>query len=174
MRKLGGVLSGFCDRWGIEPRYQRQALLALWILGIIHLGGCAVWFVKVFTSDLGDVLDFLEEHRPFASGSPADLATPQGKVATYLTCAYFVTTVFSTVGFGDITATNSYERIMYSALMLSGILVFGNLMSELAEINRAARVSELETMERVHAAMQFMSGHEIPRHLSDQVLDISH
>ena len=34
--------------------------------------------------------------------------------------------------FGDMSATNATERLLYSILMLYGILVFGNLLSELA------------------------------------------
>ena len=41
-----------------------------------------------------------------------DLGTASGKLAAYGVCTYFVTTVFSTVGFGDISATNSTERVV--------------------------------------------------------------
>ena len=43
---------------------------------------------------------------------------------------YFVMTVFSTVGFGDVTPDNSVERASCVALMLGSILVFGNLLAE--------------------------------------------
>jgi hypothetical protein len=57
-----------------------------------------------------------------------------------------------------VAQANVYERVAYSCLMLYGIMIFGNLLSELAEINRAARVTEMAKMERVQAAMEFMSG----------------
>ena len=46
--------------------------------------------------------------------------------------------MFSTVGFGDFVPENSIERFMCLLLMLWGILLFGNLLAELADINHAA------------------------------------
>ena len=52
------------------------------------------------------------------------MATVHGKLTTYTISMYFVTTVFSTVGFGDIGPANSSERICCMFLMLTGIVVF--------------------------------------------------
>jgi len=54
--------------------------------------------------------------------------------------------------------------------MLYGILVFGNLLAELAEINRTARMLELSKMENVQGALDFMHGHDVPRWLNNEVL----
>ena len=54
--------------------------------------------------------------------------------------------------------------------MLYGILVFGNLLSELAELNHAARSEELTKMESVQAAVDFMAGHDVPFSLNNEVL----
>jgi hypothetical protein len=72
--------------------------------GLIHLGGCGIWLIKVATTDEEHVQEFLDRHRPDASAEFPSLSTPEGKMAAYVTCTYFVTTVFSTVGFGDISA----------------------------------------------------------------------
>ena len=48
---------------------------------------------------------------------------------------YFVMTVFSTVGFGDVTPDNSAERGMCVVLMLGSILIFGNLLAEVPSIS---------------------------------------
>ena len=69
-----------------------------------------------------------------------------------------------------LSATNALERLFYSALMLYGILVFGNLLSELAELNHAARSEELTKMESVQAAVDFMAGHDVPFSLNNEVL----
>lgn len=93
-----------------------------------------MWFVKVLSSTLEQVDDFLS-----SMALDADIKTASGKVEIYVLCTYFVTTVFSTVGFGDVHALNMAERLVYIVLMLYGVLVFGDLLSELAELNRAAR-----------------------------------
>ena len=52
------------------------------------------------------------------------------------------------------------NSVVYSFIMLYGILVFGDLLSELAELNRATRTEDTSKMERVQAAVEFMQGHD--------------
>ena len=44
---FASTVSSVCDWVGLEPRMARLLMLALNILGLIHLGGCATWLVKV-------------------------------------------------------------------------------------------------------------------------------
>ena len=78
-----------------------------------------------------------------------DISTSQGKLHLYGISVYWVTTVFSTVGFGDISPVNAIERALTCILMLTGAVVFGNLLAELAEINRATQVRD----RRMHASV---------------------
>ena len=52
-------------------------------------------------------------------------------------------TVFSTVGFGDVTPDNSAERGMCVVLMLGSILIFGNLLAEVPSISCLSLLSFL-------------------------------
>ena len=67
-----------------------------------------------------------------------------------------MTTVFSTVGFGDISPVNATERALTCILMLTGAVVFGNLLAELAEINRATQVRD-RRMHETDACMRLLS-----------------
>ena len=44
---------------------------------------------------------------------------------------YFALTSLSTVGFGDIYPITSFERLMCSILLLSGVLIMSYVLSEL-------------------------------------------
>ena len=99
--------------------YSRNSCL---IGVLIHLGGCGVWFVKVLSSTAEQVHDFLSS---MTLGT--DINTASGKLDMYALCTYFVTTVFSTVCFGDVHVLNMAERLVYIVLMLYGVLVFGDL-----------------------------------------------
>ena len=81
-----------------------------------------------------------------------DISTSQGKLHLYGISVYWVTTVFSTVGFGDISPVNATERALTCILMLTGAVVFGNLLAELAEINRATQVRDRH-MRHKHACV---------------------
>ncbi len=56
---------------------------------------------------------------------------------------YFINTVFSTVGFGDIHATNAAERVYCVCIMYVGTLVFATMLGEvqniLDSVSRVAR-----------------------------------
>jgi len=48
-----------------------------------------------------------------------------------------------TQGFGDISGSNTGEKAMCIFLMLWGVLLFGSLLADLAEINHAGLVPSL-------------------------------
>ena len=170
LNRMGHVITRLADQYGLEPKHQRLMMLAFRILGLIHIGGCIVWLVKVTSEPEEQVHNFLNSQSPEYE-SDVELSTANGKLFAYGLSVYFVTTVFSTVGFGDMSATNPTERITYCFLMMYGVMVFGDLLSELAEINHATRTQEIEQMEVVQAAVDFMAGHDVPKCLSRQVLN---
>jgi hypothetical protein len=92
-----------------------------------------------------------------------------GKLSAYGICTYFVTTVFSTVGFGDISANNAVERAFFSLLMLYGIIVFGNVLAELGEVNRVVRTEESEKLEKLQTAADFMRGFDVSKQVVNDV-----
>jgi len=49
-------------------------------------------------------------------------------------CFYFVFTVFTTVGFGDIFAMNLPEQVFCVFIFLTAVSLFGTLISQLNEI----------------------------------------
>eukprot|EP00802_Teleaulax_amphioxeia_P010134 Tamp_10159.p1 GENE.Tamp_10159~~Tamp_10159.p1 ORF type:complete len:600 (+),score=124.83 Tamp_10159:229-2028(+) len=154
----------------IAPQYQRMIGVFGSIAICIHLAACGSWLVKVLTNEAWEVDNFLESLSQDPE-APIDLSTGQGKLETYVICAYFTTTVFSTVGFGDISPGNTGERIMGILLMLSGILIFGNLLADLAEINHAANSHVVEKLEKSQQAVELMSNYDVPRSVQMAVLE---
>jgi hypothetical protein len=57
--------------------------------------------VKVLSTSPEDIGEFLE-----GKGLAADAPTSQ----QYILCCYFIVTIFTTVGFGDISASNTSEQ----------------------------------------------------------------
>lgn len=88
---------------------------------VTHLVSCIFWFTKVVSSDQEDVYEFLE-----SNGLSRDASVTQ----KYIISTYFTCTVFTTVGFGDISASNSSEQLLCIGMMLLGVMVFGTLLSE--------------------------------------------
>ena len=52
----------------------------------------------------------------------------------YLSSFYFTITSFSTVGYGDVSANNNYERIFCIFIMVVGVTAFMSAAVEMADV----------------------------------------
>jgi len=120
------------DQLGIPPRVMRLVGVVTSVCMGIHVSACFFWLVRVNTMSEQDVEDFILG----SVGADVDPHSPNGMVRIYTMCFYFVSTVFTTVGFGDIAANNSSEQIFIVCLMLLGSLVFATLLSEIQEMHQ--------------------------------------
>ena len=127
--------------------------------GVVHVCACCFWLVKENSNTKEDVADFLE-------GMNVDDTV----AAKYVLSCYFILTVCTTVGFGDIGATNMGEQILIMCIMLIGAIVFANLMSNVQNIRgnmqRMARIEE----EVSSQARSFLRRQGIPPPLERRVL----
>ena len=62
----------------------------------------------------------------------------------YAISFYLVTMTLTTVGYGDISAENTSERIGYVVLFVVGAFVWGGLLADVAEIHSASSLREKE------------------------------
>ena len=56
------------------------------------------------------------------------------KTSLYLTSFYFIITTFSTVGYGDISANNTYETVFCIVTMVVGVTAFATGTSTLTNL----------------------------------------
>lgn len=77
----------------------------------VHLSGCFYWLVKMICSDGADVEQFLT-----IQNLPPDASVAE----RYVVSIYFVSTVFTTVGFGDVSAVSTGERLYSIFIMFIG------------------------------------------------------
>jgi hyperpolarization activated cyclic nucleotide-gated potassium channel 2 len=64
----------------------------------------------------------------------------------YITAYYFTITTITTVGYGDITGTNSYERIICAFLMVFGVCFFAVVSGKILGV-----LSSIENKENEYA-----------------------
>ena len=154
----------------IAPRQQRILGGVARVMFSIHIAACVSWLVKVLTSEPDQVEAFLARLSSDPD-TPIDIHSAVGKVEAYVIAAYFTTTVFSTVGFGDITPSNTVERAMCMCLMLTGVLIFGTLLADLGEIEHSASAGDIAKLEKEQSALDLMQVHDVPRKLQHEVLE---
>jgi len=89
----------------------------------------------------------------------------------YVLCFYFVFTVFVTVGFGDITAGNTSERIFCIFLFVAGSTLFGTLLSQLNEIMQIITRESRELDLHMLGYQTFLSVYRVPRSVESKITD---
>ena len=76
-----------------------------------------------------------------------------GLARQYLFCMYWALTTLTTVGYGDITPTNDSERAYTLGCLFIGALVFGFLLSTLADLYSKFDANAVRIDEKLHLAV---------------------
>ena len=121
---------------------MRIVSLIIRITIIVYLSGNA-WFIVVslqtdaiLTESAVHDANFSEEDIPttFFHNDNWELTDHIDAYRSILIQMYFMMTSLSTVGFGDYYPVNDFERVIGSAILLTGVTVFSYIMSKLADM----------------------------------------
>lgn len=96
----------------------------------VHTCACVFWLCKVLSHPEEDVLAFMDKFN-----------INEDVKVQYTASFYFITTIITTIGFGDIVPYNTAERIFCIVVMYIGSLIFGILLAEVQQVvNQASQV----------------------------------
>jgi len=138
--------------------FQLTKLLILTFY-MVHICACIYWFVKEGSNTEGEMSFF------FSDQNLEDVTASK-----YVLSAYFISSVFTTVGFGDVAATNEAEQVFCMLIMYMGTFVFGTLLSEVESAVEAAR-HYVRAKGRVKQQMQeYLRSNGVNRLLIDKIL----
>ena len=161
--KLGWQI--LADHMRIPLFARRMAGTVLCISFVIHSGTCLYWFCKVNSTSEDQIEEFLHDLHDI----PPRLSPAQRLVNSYVIAFYFVNTIFTTVGFGDVLPVNNSERLCVVFLMHVGVLVFGFLMSEVQDIAADALEASRDHAKLRRRTLKFLKENEIPTSLTRHV-----
>ena len=135
------------------------------IVGIalaVHICACTFWLVKILSNTDEEMVEFL-----LYVNAPVEDDISQH----YMVSFYFISTVFTTIGFGDIFAENHYERIYSVLVMFIGSIIFGTLLAEVNEaVGQASRVAR-EKDNHVQQLLDFSRDNEIPLEIENEIIN---
>ena len=83
---------------------------------------------------------------------------------------YFAITTGTTVGYGDISATNSLEQIYGVALLIGAVAYIGHYVGRVGQLCSSLNQGEAEMMTTKRDAMAFMQKRVVPKTLYQKVL----
>jgi CRP-like cAMP-binding protein len=88
----------------------------------------------------------------------------------YTASFYFITTIITTIGFGDIVPYNTVERLFVIVIMYIGSVVFGILLAEVQQVVHQASQDAREKDSFIQTLMDFMQENDIPRETENEVI----
>ena len=129
--------------------------------------------MKVLSSGGREHVEAFLDAQPFGHLQRSDFDTVRGKVEAYVISVYVITMTLTTVGYGDITAENSSERVGYVFFFIVGAFVWGNLLAELNELHQASNMKRTAKLGLVQKTLDFLVEHECPRKLRCVCLNVA-
>lgn len=129
-----GKLSRYKDnsivQWFQRSKGVRTLNLICFLIFVIHLHACGWYLCAVLHDD--HETTWVQRRTVDAAGEVALMESPP--FDQYLQSFYYVITVFSTVGFGDMSAFTTGEIIFTMELMLVGAVVHSIIISEVINV----------------------------------------
>ncbi len=177
MGKITRIVTLLFDHWNISPKNGKEFLVMLKLTLIIHIISCIWWLWKV----LG-MCDYSQEGRcdsienwldgviPWGEYERKPLDSVEGKVEAYFVSVYLVAMTLTTVGFGDITACNTAERVGYALLFVAGAFIWGNVLAQITEIHVASTAREHEVLIKVQKTLDFLIENDCPTKLRTEII----
>ena len=154
--------------------------VAVMLTMTIHIISCLWWLWKVLStcppsevdSSVGGCvhIDQFLDDQSWGVFERNSMDTMRGKIEAYAISMYVVTMTLTTVGYGDVTADNTSERVGYVLFFIVGAFVWGNLLAEITEIHSASSAREQEVMSKVQKTLEFLIEHEVPHKLRTNII----
>jgi hypothetical protein len=167
MSKLKDIGVKIGDAFGVPPRVVRLILVLNGMIMGVHLFASFFWFVKVLSNEQEEldaflIKQFLEPEMQYEA---------QGYVQIYVLCFYFIVTTWTSVGYGDVSASNTIERAYIILAQLIGTVVFATLLSEVQDMQQMAQRVALAKGRLVSMAMDYLQEKDVPDTLQREIVN---
>ncbi|EKX37596.1 hypothetical protein GUITHDRAFT_144874 [Guillardia theta CCMP2712] len=164
-----GIISKILRSFRLPSNITRILKVLLVIALIEHASASMFWLVKEHSNSYEDVLLFLEDNGVFTCNGDHYFSSPC-LLDKYVIATYFVVTIFSTIGFGDISATNSEERIICIVLAYIAALAFGALLAEIQDAVMQMNQQARDLSSLLNRVTDYLREKDVPADLQKRVL----
>jgi len=114
--------------------FERLLFFLLLFLILCHIVTCIWIFTSRFQGDFSDPEFCLKHENNWACQGDFEFDVTKDNLQLYFTGFYYTVTTITTVGYGDISAVNTTERIIACFLMIAGVLAFSFASGSLSSI----------------------------------------
>nr|XP_012227364.1 PREDICTED: potassium voltage-gated channel protein eag isoform X5 [Linepithema humile] len=105
-----------------------------------------------------------------ASTAPELVAGPSRRTM-YVTALYFTMTCMTSVGFGNVAAETDNEKIFTICMMIIAALLYATIFGHVTTIIQQMTSATAKYHDMLNNVREFMKLHEVPKALSERVMD---
>lgn len=105
-----------------------------------------------------------------ASTTPELIAGPARRTM-YVTALYFTMTCMTSVGFGNVAAETDNEKIFTICMMIIAALLYATIFGHVTTIIQQMTSATAKYHDMLNNVREFMKLHEVPKALSERVMD---
>lgn len=139
---------------------EKLTFIVLIFLMVCHLMACIWIFIAEFEDPDGQTVNWISKFG-FQNSSMSDI---------YCASLYYMVTTIATVGYGDISGTNTIERIICIFLMITGVFFFSFASGSLTHLITHRETEELKTVERLNILNKIYKDYNLGSELYYSVL----
>ncbi|MPC21337.1 Potassium voltage-gated channel protein eag [Portunus trituberculatus] len=100
-----------------------------------------------------------------------ELTDGPSKKTMYVTSLYFTMTCMTSVGFGNVAAETDNEKIFTICMMIIAALLYATIFGHVTTIIQQMTSATAKYHEMLNNVREFMKLHEVPKALSERVMD---
>lgn len=161
------------ERLDLNPNVVHMVNMLVQVVVLVHLLTCLWYFIA--TPVCGESFDL--PHDPCPDGNEArnwvrtfgvDHFKP---LARYIASFHLVTATMLGVGYGDIYATNTKERLLSIFMQLVGATVIGFILSGVTRLLDSASAQDIEYKRQMAEVREWCLGRQLPWQLRNQIRD---
>ncbi|CAG2164520.1 unnamed protein product [Oppiella nova] len=120
---------------------------------------------------LGNVTQFPFHLRPNNSSQRIELEGGPERQTMYITSLYFTMTCMTSVGFGNVAPETDNEKVFTICMMVIGALLYATIFGHVTTIIQQMTSATAKYHDMLNNVREFMKLHELPKALSERVMD---
>ncbi|XP_071440643.1 potassium voltage-gated channel protein eag isoform X3 [Hetaerina americana] len=106
-----------------------------------------------------------------AGGGAPELINGPSRKTMYVTALYFTMTCMTSVGFGNVAAETDNEKIFTICMMIIAALLYATIFGHVTTIIQQMTSATAKYHDMLNNVREFMKLHEVPKALSERVMD---
>nr|XP_014290792.1 potassium voltage-gated channel protein eag isoform X2 [Halyomorpha halys] len=177
--RLGRVVRKL-DRY-LEYGAAMLILLLCFYMLVAHWLAC-IWY-SIGRSDADNGLQYSwlwklanVTQSPYSYNWSADSPVPElvngpSRKTMYVTALYFTMTCMTSVGFGNVAAETDNEKIFTICMMIIAALLYATIFGHVTTIIQQMTSATAKYHDMLNNVREFMKLHEVPKALSERVMD---